>query len=100
MFRGKLLAYDTPVGLKNTFLKGAAWDLAVTPLLEAVETLVGMDGVAQASLHGDRAHVIIKPEVWTPEKLSQELTSRGLKVESIEMVQSTLEDVFTLLAHG
>jgi ABC-2 type transport system ATP-binding protein len=100
MYRGKLLALDTPIGLKNTFLKGAAWDLAVTPLLEAVETLGRMNGIAQASLHGDRAHVIVKPEVWTPEKLSSELTALGLKLDSIETVQSTLEDVFTLLAHG
>lgn len=100
MYRGKLLAHDTPIGLKNTFLKGAAWDLDVTPLLEAVETLSVMEGIAQASLHGDRAHVIIKPEQWTPEKLSQALKDKGLKVVSVEKVQSSLEDVFTLLAHG
>jgi ABC-2 type transport system ATP-binding protein len=100
MYRGKLLANDTPVGLKSTYLKGAAWDLAVTPLLEAVETLGQMEGIAQASLHGDRAHVIIKPELWTPEKLSKALKDKGLKVDSVETVQSTLEDVFILLAHG
>ncbi len=100
MYRGKLLANDTPAGLKNTFLRGTAWDLAVSPLLEAVETLGSMDGIAQASLHGDRAHVIVQPEAWTPEALAKELTTRGLKVESIETVQSTLEDVFTFLAHG
>jgi len=99
MYRGKLLAHDSPVGLKSTFLKGAAWDLDVTPLLEAVELLSQMDGVAQASLHGDRAHVIIQPELWTPEKLTTALNDKGLKVESVEEVQSTLEDVFTLLAH-
>lgn len=100
MYRGKLLAHDTPAGLKTTYLKGAAWDLEVTPLLEAVETLGQMQDVAQASLHGDRAHVIVKPEVWTPEKLSQALSEKGLKVASVESVQSSLEDVFTLLAHG
>ncbi len=100
MYRGRLLANDTPAGLKNTYLKGTAWDLAVSPLLEAVETLGGMGGIAQASLHGDRAHVILQPEVWTPETLAKELTARGLKVEAIETVQSTLEDVFTFLAHG
>jgi ABC-2 type transport system ATP-binding protein len=99
MYRGRLLAHDTPVGLKSAHLKGAAWDLDVNPLLEAVETLSQMDGVAQASLHGDRAHVIIQPEVWTPEKLRKALKEKGLKVESIEPVQSSLEDVFTLLAH-
>ena len=100
MYRGKLLAHDTPEALKHTYLQGAAWDLDVTPLLEAVETLAKMEGVAQASLHGDRAHVIIKPELWTPEKLSAALTEKGLTVNSVETVQSTLEDVFTLLAHG
>ncbi len=100
MYRGRLLANDTPAGLKNTYLKGTAWDLAVSPLLEAVETLGGMRGIAQASLHGDRAHVILQPEVWTPDTLAKELTAQGLKVEAIETVQSTLEDVFTFLAHG
>ena len=100
MYRGKLLAHDTPLALKQTYLKGAAWDLDVVPLLEGVETLSTMEGVAQASLHGDRAHVIVKPEIWTPEKLTAALTEKGLKVNSIETVLSSLEDVFTLLAHG
>jgi ABC-2 type transport system ATP-binding protein len=100
MNRGKLLAHDTPVALKHIYLKGAAWDLDVFPLLEGVETLSVMEGVAQASLHGDRAHVIVQPEQWTPEKLTQALVDKGLKVNSVGPVESTLEDVFTLLAHG
>ena len=60
MYRGKLLAFDTPARLKAKYLKGAAWDLDANPLLEAVELLSTTEGIAQASLHGDRAHVIIK----------------------------------------
>ncbi len=100
MYRGKLLAIDTPAGLKTTYLKGAAWDLAATPLLESVEELSRMDGIVQASLHGDRAHVIIKPGEWTPEGLTENLGQKGMKVQSVEPVESTLEDVFTLLAHS
>ncbi len=99
MYRGKLLAFDTPAGLKSTYLKGAAWDLAATPLLEAVELLSSMDGIAQASLHGDRAHVILKPGELTPDQLTKELADKNITVQSIETVESTLEDVFTLLAH-
>jgi hypothetical protein len=58
-----------------------------------------MKGVAQASLHGDRAHVIIDPQRWTPEGLTEALSEKKLSVRSIETVESTLEDVFTLLAH-
>jgi ABC-2 type transport system ATP-binding protein len=99
MYRSKLLAFDTPSALKSTYLHGAAWDLAADPLLEAVEELSRTDGVAQASLHGDRAHVIIDPDIWTPEGLTKRLAEKGITVQAIERVQSTLEDVFTLLAH-
>ncbi len=100
MYRGRLLAFDTPSRLKAEYLKGAAWDLAATPLLEAVERLSETDGIAQASLHGDRAHVIVKPGSWTPEALKSYLSDKGVSVQSIETVESTLEDVFTLLAHS
>ncbi len=99
MYRSKLMALDTPAELKSTYLHGAAWDLAATPLLETVEELSHTDGVAQASLHGDRAHVILDPSQWSPDKLTSYLANKNIKVNSIETVQSTLEDVFTLLAH-
>ncbi len=99
MYRSKLMALDTPAGLKSTYLHGAAWDLDATPLLETVDELSHTDGIAQASLHGDRAHVILDPAQWSPDSLTQFLLSKGITVNSIETVQSTLEDVFTLLAH-
>jgi len=99
MYRSKLLAFDTPSALKSAYLHGAAWDLEANPLLETVEELSGMEGIAQASLHGDRAHVIIDPDVWTVDSLKKKLLDKHLNVQSIETVQSTLEDVFTLLAH-
>jgi ABC-2 type transport system ATP-binding protein len=99
MYRGKLLAFDTPLALKSTYLTGAAWDLAAVPLLDAVERLNEMEGIAQASLHGDRAHVIVKPGAWTPESLSARLDELGITVHSVETVETNLEDVFNFLAH-
>jgi ABC-2 type transport system ATP-binding protein len=100
MYRGKLLAIDTPAHLKAQYLQGAAWDLDAYPLLEAVEMLSGTEGIAQASLHGDRAHVIVKGSAWTPARLKKRLTDKGIAVQSVETVESSLEDVFTLLAHS
>ena len=99
MYRSKLMALDTPAGLKSTYLHGAAWDLDTNPLLETVDELSHTDGVAQASLHGDRAHVILDSKTWSPASLTKYLAGKGITVNSIETVQSTLEDVFTLLAH-
>ncbi len=99
MYRSKLLAFDSPRALKATYLQGAAWDLDASPLLEAVECLSGMEGIAQASLHGDRAHVIVDPQHWTADSLTSALSKEKITVQSVETVESTLEDVFTLLAH-
>ena len=100
MYRGRLLAIDTPARLKAQYLQGAAWDLDAKPLLEAVDTLSDTEGIAQASLHGDRAHVIVKGNEWTPERLQGHLRAKGIQVQSVETVESSLEDVFTLLAHS
>ncbi len=99
MYRSKLMALDTPAALKSKYLHGAAWDLAANPLLETVEELSHTEGVAQASLHGDRAHVILDSTKWSRDHLTTYLADKGITVNSIETVQSTLEDVFTLLAH-
>jgi ABC-2 type transport system ATP-binding protein len=99
MYRSKLMALDTPAALKSKYLHGAAWDLAAYPLLETVDELSHTEGVAQASLHGDRAHVILDSTQWSPDSLTSYLAGKSITVNSIETVQSTLEDVFTLLAH-
>ena len=99
MYRSKLMALDTPAGLKFKYLHGAAWDLAASPLLETVDELSHTEGVAQASLHGDRAHVILNTAQWSPESLTDYLAAKNIAISEIEEVQSTLEDVFTLLAH-
>ena len=99
MYRSKLLAFDSPRALKASYLAGAAWDLDASPLLEAVECLGTMEGVAQASLHGDRVHVIVDPQQWTVESLTTSLSRKNITVQTVETVESTLEDVFNLLAH-
>jgi ABC-2 type transport system ATP-binding protein len=99
MSSGHLLAFDTPRALKERYLHGATWELDVNPLLEAVECLSAQPGVAQARLNGDRAMVIVEPDQWSPERLSSHLAEQGMVVTSIEKVEPSLEDVFTMLAH-
>jgi ABC-2 type transport system ATP-binding protein len=99
MHSGHLLAYDTPRALKAQYLRGTAWLLNAHPLLETVELLSALPGIAQARLHGDRAQAIAASNEWTPETLATKLREQGLTVTSVEATEPTLEDVFTLLAH-
>jgi ABC-2 type transport system ATP-binding protein len=99
MHSGRLLAFDSPLNLKQNQLHGAAWALDVTPLLEAVDALSRLPGIVQARLHGDQAQAIVARGEWTVETLTANLTAQGLAVTAIHEVEPTLEDVFTLLAH-
>jgi len=99
MHSGHLLAFDSPHSLKAHYLKGATWSLDADPLLEAVHALTGLEGIAQARLQGDRAQAIVSEGTWTPHTLTAKLVDYGVTVHSVETVEPTLEDVFTLLAH-
>lgn len=98
MRAGQLLAFDTPRALKQKYLSGSAWSLRATPLLEAVELLSQLPGIAQARLQGDRAQIILSGGDWSPDSLSARLRESGITVDSVLSVEPTLEDVFTLLA--
>jgi ABC-type multidrug transport system ATPase subunit len=98
MQNGRLLAFETPRRLKADYLHGSAWALSVSPLLEAVELMSTLPGIAQATLHGDQAQVIASG-TWSPASLTTKLTEQGITVAGIETVEPTLEDVFVLLAH-
>ncbi len=100
MSTGRLLAFDTPRALKANYLRGAAYSLDANPLLDAIEALNTLPGIAQTRLHGDRAQAIVGPGEWSPETLAATLAERGIRVASVEQVEPTLEDVFTLLARS
>jgi ABC-2 type transport system ATP-binding protein len=99
MSNGRLLAFDTPRALKAQYLHGAAWSIEATPLLEAVDILSHLQGVTQASMHGDLAQVILADNSVTIDMLTAALRAQGIVVGHSELVEATLEDVFVLLAH-
>jgi ABC-2 type transport system ATP-binding protein len=105
MFRGQLLALDTPSGLKASALPGAAWD--VTPdhgaesLVAALSALHEVPGVVRAGLASDRLRAITAPDAHTAKSLQAAMVSAGFADVQVEQVEPTLEDVFIALAgHG
>ena len=102
MFRGKLLALDTPSGLKASALPGAAWDVSPdhsgASLVTALSALHDMPGVVRAGLASDRLRVITAPNAHTAESLLAMMKSAGFAQAGVERVEPTLEDVFIALA--
>ena len=102
MFRGKLLALDTPGGLKTSALPGAAWDVNLdhggASLIAGLTALHDIAGVVRAGLASDRLRVITAPATHTAESLLAVLHGAGFTSASVERVEPTLEDVFIALA--
>ena len=102
MFRGQLLALDTPSGLKASALPGAAWDVSPdhsgASLVKALTALNGVPGVVRAGLASDRLRVITEPNTHTAESLSRVMDNAGFLNATVERVEPTLEDVFIALA--
>ncbi len=100
MHSGKLLAMDTPSALKASQLRGEAWNIATEKLVEGLAALNQMECVQQASMAGDRLHIITAPGECSVDLLMRTLTAQGITDMSAAPADATLEDVFVSLARG
>lgn len=94
---GRLLAMDTPSELKRHSLPGIAWDIYAQPVLPALAALEGCACVLRAGLAADHLRAIIPRDADTSPLLVA-LVQAGVRVESLEPVEPSLEDVFLALA--
>jgi len=99
MRRGRLLAMDTPSGLKQHALAGSAWDVFGQPMLEVLDALPHLPGVQRAGLAGDHLRVITSAGVSLAE-LRRGLDAGGWKDVRVEAAEASLEDVFLALSEG
>jgi ABC-2 type transport system ATP-binding protein len=100
MHNGKLLAMDTPTALKASQLRGEAWDIATNKLVEGLAALNQLACVQQASMAGDKLHVITAPGECSVDLLMRTLTAQGITDVNAAPAVATLEDVFVSLARS
>lgn len=94
---GRLLAIDTPSALKENALPGFAWDVFAEPMMIALTALEKSPFVLRAGLAGDHLRAITPQDV-NKETLVEYLSSNGISVIHVELVEPSLEDVFLALA--
>lgn len=101
MFNGRLMAMDTPSALKQSQLRGPAWNVSVDPLIPALEALLSVPGVHRAGLLGDHLHALTERGAHTATSLQAAMTGLGFGNAVVDEAEATLEDVFVALAgHG
>ncbi len=99
MAAGRVLTCDTPEGLKQR-MQGDLLEVIAAPQREAQAVLAAAPEARGVQVFGDRLHVWVGEAERDAPRLSQTLSSRGLRVESLRPIAPSLEDVFVSLVTG
>jgi ABC-type uncharacterized transport system ATPase subunit len=80
--------------LKDVFADRAVVEVRSGMPMEAMRALEGLPSVEKTSLFGTALHAWLRPGTRDTAELQARLDERAIRVESIEFVQPSLEDVF------
>jgi ABC-2 type transport system ATP-binding protein len=100
MVDGRLVALDTPEGLKRTHAPGRVLEVRGPGLARALDALRGAPGVLDVSRFGAGATVRVDPERLSGEALGHWLRAHGVDPLELEESAPTLDDVFLALTAG
>jgi ABC-2 type transport system ATP-binding protein len=97
--RGRLIALDTPDQLKTTQMRGQVLEINVDDPDRAMRELKSLqaEGVMpfdEVAMYGAQIHAVVPDAEAAIPQVRAHLEDAGLKVESVEWIAPTLEDVF------
>ena len=96
MNRGRLIALDSPPGLRAR-LPNPILEVRVGDAPAALEALAAAPGVLAAGLFGRALHVTVGEVAAGEAAVRRRLAERGLPAEGVRVVPPSLEDVFVAL---
>ena len=98
IYRGEIIACDTPRQLKARFMAGQVLEVSCQRPQDALAEVEAVAGVREVALFGKTLHVVIDdpPEQAMP-RIRRRLAERGFAAVSIEPIAPSLEDVFVSL---
>ncbi len=94
MVDGRLVALDSPAGLKRTWVPDRVLVARGEGLAAAAEALRGREGVRAVAPFGAGLHLRVDPARWSESEVAQALTAGGARGAVVEPTEPSLEDVF------
>jgi ABC-2 type transport system ATP-binding protein len=94
--RGRLVAIDTPTGLKSR-MSGALLLVTIPDAARAMEALRARPGITEAAMFGRSLHVAVEEVDSGTRAVLAGLREAGIQPTSVEPVEPSLEDVFVAL---
>ncbi len=97
IYRGRIIALGTPDQLRQEHMPEDVLEVAVDRPVEALEHLAKEPAVREAAMFGKLLHVVVADAASDVPVVRDLLEGAGLRVEAIEEIQPSLEDVFVSL---
>lgn len=97
IYRGELIALGTPEALKTGLMRQSVLELVCDRPEDALLAVERFAGVQEASLFGRSIHLVVDQAEATQAALGVALVEWGYRVERLERIAPSLEDVFVSL---
>jgi ABC-2 type transport system ATP-binding protein len=97
MYGGRLVALDTPNGLKQGTIDGQVLEIEGTPQDDARALVAALPGVREVAPHGARLHAIVDDAALRRPQALDALRAGGIADARVEQIDPSLEDVFVAL---
>lgn len=97
---GKVVATDTPSGLKSLLKDLEIFEVTCEPTVVALEVMQKTKWVVQASIFGSTIHVSTQGVENPVERIEAVLLENNVSVSGIQRILPSLEDVFLKIVEG
>jgi ABC-2 type transport system ATP-binding protein len=96
VYRGRIIARNSPQGLRRDMRAGSLLEVECDRPLAAVRAAKGLDFVWEVSLFGKNVHILVDDADRDARPLGEALGRAGIAVEALRPVALSLEDLFVL----
>lgn len=98
--RGELIAVGTPEELKTQLMQEKVLDVQCEQPQDAIEILEALESVKDVALFGNGLHVVAPNAERASEDIRRALLEAGLRIDRIESIKPSMEDVFVSLVEA
>jgi ABC-2 type transport system ATP-binding protein len=97
MYRGKVIALGAPGELKGGLKSHQILRLESPQVFDSMRAMEQMPDVLEAAVFGAGLHISVGDAAGMAPRIRQRLESQGIKVERLERIEPSMEDVFVAL---
>ena len=97
IYRGNIVALGTPAELKTKIMKDTILDILCDSPQDVMEHIAVLPEVREVALFGAGLHAVVEDAPGAIQAIQRELKDRDVRIERIEQVLPSMEDVFVSL---